>query len=150
MKQVKYVSLFLLAMVLAVGFASCSDDEEEIQSNELPGLWQCVVEEGYIKYESRPDWDKTWKDVDPTEIDLTYEFKSDGTGVLRYTNVPAYCDWALEDRKLILTNINGSVTNEFKVLKLTSNELIIELFENDTYENGKCEYYRKLTFQKVK
>ena len=40
MKTLKYLSFLLFAFVLSAGFASCSDDDEGVDSSAIVGKWE--------------------------------------------------------------------------------------------------------------
>lgn len=142
MKNLKFLS-FMLFAILSVGFISCGDDDDEIGGKDtLVGTWQCTWSEGYEKYLHNSDNDDEWNGAE----DFTTTFKADGT-------VTADGDtgkWKLEGNKLTMTFTYGNDETEsdvqvFTVLKLTDSEMIIESYEkNDEYE-----YYDKSTFKKI-
>lgn len=150
MKQLKYVSLFLLAVVLSASFTSCSDDEKVIERAELVGEWQCIIDEGYEKHTTRPQYDDEWNERDPVEIDEKIEFKADGTMI--FNDISRHT-WSLKEDILVMVYKEGTSTEtiESKVLKLTSKELILERYETSTDEDGgKNTFWNKMTFKKTK
>ena len=49
MKTLRFIGVALLAVVLSVNFAACSDDDEDGSSystNDVIGVWQCVSQTG--------------------------------------------------------------------------------------------------------
>lgn len=152
MKKISYF-LGLCAMVccLAVGFASCSDDDGDFSSAELVGLWEPIHTEGYDIWKGeKEEWNE---DVDAGTNDAEYErmeFLSDGTwqryyyyngwklssdrGTYRVEGNKIYAYTPYEDEELSAT-----------IVSLTSNRLVIE----DKEDLGDEEYYEKITYKRV-
>lgn len=112
-------------------------------------MWQCIIDEGCERYESRPEYNEEWNDRDPAEINETVEFKADGT--MKADGISQ--TWSLKEDRLVTVYKDGTYTEtiEFKVLKLTSKELILERSVTDTDEKGgKVTFWNKMTFKKIK
>ena len=138
MKNLKFLS-FVLFAILSVGFISCGDDDDEIGGEDtLVGTWQCTWSEGYEKDLQNSANDDEWNGAE----DFTVTFKADGTAVIDGDG----CKWKLEGNQLSI--VDDDARDEWEVstvLKLTDSELIIE-----SYEKGdRYEYYDKSTFKKI-
>lgn len=144
MKQVRDISLFLLVVLLNASFTLRYDDGEGVQREDLLTVWECIIDEGYEKYDSRPHWDEEWNDTNPNEIQFMAEFNSNGT--IRADNRSFV--WTLRSNVLELTYTDGE-SFIAEILKLTSSELIMERFETETDEFGKSTFWNKRTFKKV-
>ncbi|GAE82662.1 hypothetical protein [Bacteroides reticulotermitis] len=148
MKQVKSVSLLVLAMVLAVGFASCSDDEEVLQWNELPGTWECISEKGYVYFKDYPERCNEWNNENPRLLGTIAVFRSDGTVKFNASE----SEWILKDNLLTLIHphLGSPLEIAYTVLKLSSDKLILEEFNTGGEDDYTWRYWNNLTFQKVK
>lgn len=113
-------------------------------------MWQCIIDEGCERYESRPEYNEEWNDRDPAEINEAVEFKADGTMI--FNDISRHT-WSLKEDILVMVYKEGTYTEtiESKVLKLTSKELILERYETSTDEDGgKNTFWNKMTFKKIK
>lgn len=139
MKNLKFLS-FVLFAVMSVSLFSCGDDDEEIgDRNTLIGTWQCTWSEGFVREVNYPDENEDWSKAE----DYTVTFNADGT--CRWSNGDTG-KWKLEGNKL--STVDDDARDEWyalTVLKLTDSELIIEDYEKDEYG----EYYEKATFKKI-
>lgn len=54
MKTLRLIGLALVAVMMSVNFAACSDDDEEgIDITQVEGTWGLVQDEGYEYYEGK-------------------------------------------------------------------------------------------------
>ena len=138
MKTLKYFSFFLFALVLGAGFASCSDDDESVDSSAIVGLWEVTWTEGYEYDSEDPEYNDEWSEA---LNGIKFKFNSDGTGY--EGDESDTFTWSLEGNRLTIQG--GYYTEVSTVLKLTSSELVLEYYdEDDSYK-----YYEKLTFKRV-
>ena len=143
MKTLKYFSFFLFALVLGAGFASCSDDDENVNSSAIVGKWEVIYDEGYeVGYDSEnPEYKDEWG----YEVNNFFiVFNNDGTGYSEEYGDKLAFSWALNGNKL--TASYGSDHDDATVLKLTDSELLLEFHEKE----GHYEYYEKMSLRKVK
>ena len=47
MKTLRLIGMAIVAIIMSVNFAACSDDDEDIDVNQLEGNWGLVLDEGY-------------------------------------------------------------------------------------------------------
>lgn len=138
MKNLKFLS-FVLFAVMSVSLFSCGDDDEEIgDRNTLIGTWQCTWSEGYYRDVNHPADNEDWNE----EEDFTVTFNADGT----YSGDGDAGKWKLEGNKLSMLDNKSESWDVSTVLKLTDSELIMEIYEKD--DDG-SEYYDKYTFKKI-
>lgn len=139
MKNLKFLS-FVLFAVMSVSLFSCGDDEEEIgDRNTLIGTWQCTWSEGFVREVNYPDENEDWNQA---VENIILVFNADGTYRLGENESGK---WKLEGNELSLLDNRGGDWDVLTVLKLTDSELIIEDYEKDEYG----EYYEKTTFKKI-
>lgn len=137
-------------VVLSVGFAACGDDDDDdddggsVTASALIGTWETYWMTGYEKVPGREElkWDEAVPESEKDRI----TFNADGTsldGTYPQT-------WKLNGNKLTITDTDGTDSETFTVLKLTSTELVIEMYDEETIEGSRYEYYDKFTFKKIK
>lgn len=131
----------MMIVALSAGFASCSNDDDEMTSETLVGTWETTWEEGWSKNTEDPTDLEEWNDACSEEDKYQMTFKADGTGI---DGVSDSFTWKLDGNVLTITN--GEDTESAKVLKLTESEIVIEV----TYKDGKWESYEKTTYKRVK
>ncbi len=68
MKTLRLIGMAIVAIVMSVNFAACSDDDEDIDVNQLEGNWGLVLDEGYEYYEGEKEsWSDSYDPTNPTE-----------------------------------------------------------------------------------
>lgn len=77
MKKLFFIAAALFA---ATSFSACSDEDENINPNQIIGTWQISSEEGWATYSdgSRDDWAVTYPDASDGNYYWTYTFREDG------------------------------------------------------------------------
>lgn len=139
MKQLKYLSLFLFAIILSAGFSSCGDDDDSviIDKETLIGSWNILCADGYKRTDSNQWAGITYDFV--ANADATI-FNVDGTlqgsGVL--TSV--YDSWKIVRNKLILSNNNETIS--CTILELTPELMRIKAEITRSYAKDKYELLR--------
>jgi len=132
-------AVFLLTILLMAGFSSCSKDEKEGGSSDLVGTWVMVKEEindgGHLH-------NYTY-DVSEEEEKMT--LKGDGTFNADYlTGRYSYSDgWITITYK---DDEGDNKSPKFKVLSLTSSELVWDSWAYNNYTDGS---FAKSTFKKI-
>ncbi len=129
---------FLLCAATLVGFASCSDDEDdEVDLAQLIGKWEC--------YKSYIGMDDEWNYDYGDGIDVyLLEFRADGTGAcldgVLYTEPWWQFTYSVSGNTLFW------YIHETRIKKLTSSELIL-VYEYEG-KNGRQytdkEYYKRI------
>ena len=153
-----YWSLFLCLAMLATTFTLTSCDKDDVgSSSDLIGTWKLVRMQGYEIYDGDED---SW-DYDEDELDFVERiiFKKNGTGSwiseghedFEYEGDEGEVDeekfeYTFKDNKLKM-HFDDSYIETFKVVKLTSSELVFEYREKD--DDGD-EYSEKFYFKKIK
>lgn len=146
--------LFMIALLASVfSFSACSDDDEDIDVNQLEGSWGMIHNEGYAYYEGEKEsWNDNYDPANPTEdcekITIT---KSDNIySVVHYEyynnkwNQTSTEKFTLDGANLVPvgeSDIDGSV----KLLTANSTQLTIEIKGRD--EDG--DFYNKLTYKRM-
>ena len=161
MKKISFFWLVSILMLLPICFVSCSDDDEESvgSASNLIGLWDPVHAEGYEIYDGKKD---TWNENINAESEgsdyARVEFFEDGT-CTRYIYYKG--SWVVDDdgegvyqvkgNKLYIVSVGDADEDDSStIVKLTSNQLIIE--RRDIWKNGDEveEYYEKITSRKIR
>lgn len=152
MKKIGYL-LGLCAMVccLAMGFASCSDDDDDVSSSELVGIWDPTHAEGYEIWDGEKDeWNEN---VNSGTNDMDYnrvEFLGDGT----YNTYYYYNGWKKETsggtyrvngNKIYVYDPDEDEEYTLTIVSISSDKLVLE--EKETWEDE--EYYEKVTYKRV-
>lgn len=149
MKKIRnYFVLCAVAILCAVSFASCGDDDDDVNVSKsaLIGTWESVWETGYDKYGSDIDrWDEAYTDE-------RVKFEEDGTmTVYEYHgsgwNYEFSADWTLSGNKIILKA--GNETESATIEKLTDTELIVSTLEKGVDDGEAYEYYSRVTYKRV-
>ena len=73
MKTFRFIGMALLAIVMCVNFASCSDDEEEQgETYSIEGTWLLQSSKGYIENSNdKNTWDESYPDLQETKLEIT-------------------------------------------------------------------------------
>lgn len=74
MKTFRFIGMALLAIVMCVNFASCSDDDEEEQGEtySIEGTWLLQSSKGYIENSNdKNTWDESYPDLQETKLEIT-------------------------------------------------------------------------------
>lgn len=137
MKTLRFIGMALIAVVMCVNFAACSDDEEEDKSGDaasLIGTWKVVK----TVYDNGEIIDGEEHDFPYWVIDSSTLYCTDEVGEEKSD----YCKYTYDAEKKIihLTYINdGHDGGTFTVLKLTSDELV---YHND--DDRRTEYCKRV------
>lgn len=78
MKTFRFIGMALLAIVMCVNFASCSDDDEEEQGEtySIEGTWLLQSSKGYIENSNdKNTWDESYPDLQEAKLEITKKFK---------------------------------------------------------------------------
>ena len=51
MKTLRFIGMAIVAIIMSVNFVACSDDDDEITSDNLVGRWVMIHQQGYEKYD---------------------------------------------------------------------------------------------------
>lgn len=139
MKQFKFVS-YLLVAVLCLGFTSCSsDDDYEINAENLLGTWQLTHSKGWEIYDGEKDeWDE-----DETYFFDAYLLEAGGTGLNLWgegeNRGETYLSWRLEGDKLTVKIFNE--TDILTVSSLSAKHIVL-------IKSGE-DYYNEITLTRI-
>lgn len=153
MKALKFSAVILL-LSLCAGFFSCSDDDDDVNTNDLIGTWMVTNVKGHSKVDGKIDdeWNLTPEDQEFGEDHYLYMqfdenkkvYEGDSLDKMTYD-----ANWEIDGNYLVLIEDGESI--KAKILTLNSNELVVELYhkEYDEYDGKTYEEYEVLTFKKI-
>ena len=137
-KRCFYLFAMMVAVVLCVGFASCSSDDDEGGSGNtgsIVGTWQLVVEEEYDESGELLDSDNVKGEQ------IYYRFNNDMTG-FEYERGRKYpFTYTLIGNILAITE-EGYSADEYEIVTLTKSELAIK---SEYYGGYDIERYQKVS-----
>lgn len=150
--------LFLLAIALPLVFASCSKDDDGIDSNLIEGSWGLVHSEGFDKEDpSEPlEWDFDCNPLSPSSYDDAridiVKIEGNKYYMENYYYSVYSRKWVKEDDSYSMTIKGNTITPimpdedlsdaSFKILDLTSTNLTIEAKRGATY-------YAKIIYKRL-
>ena len=126
MRTLRFIGMAIVAVIMSVNFAACSDDDEEESTpttENIVGQWVLTYEEGYEIF--RADGTYTEYDLDNSELD---EGK-----------------WALSNKLLTLRPIDATYALDLNVLEISNGKLVLEYMEKE--DDGGVEY-AKMTYKR--
>ncbi|MCD8030656.1 MAG: hypothetical protein LUF85_07520 [Bacteroides sp.] len=151
----KFFGIVFIAIVLCIGFASCSSDDDkevDITTDNLLGTWRATYEEGWwIEDGEKTNYTSDdWEDWD--DYIMTVQLNEDGSGIYTeeakdsdYKSTGEF-DWEIQGKnKIRLSRYVYNFINP-TIVKLSSDTMILE--ETEEYEEG--DEYIKVTFKRVK
>ena len=146
MKKYRLFYFMCILLGMAVGFTSCSDDDDEASVESLIGTWESIYSEGYDIWNGEKE---TW-DGEP-EDPLRLTFREDGTyrGEEFYNgkwHLGVSRTYVLKGNKLFYYDEEEEESGSATIISLTKDKLVIEESFEDEYE----EYYEKITFKRIK
>ena len=153
----KKLFFFAAALCAAVSFSACSDDDDNINPNQIIGTWQITREVGYeiVPGEGKFDKDITYP-IDDVNDDYgfyyTYTFNEDGSGTYKsfnyYENNQLQEEWPL---KYSISNDVLTIPQEyeyngtFKIEQLTKTQLVLfEEIDDDGYKAAITYTFKKI------
>ena len=148
MKNYKIFYTLFMLLSMSLGFTACSDDDDDVSTNDLVGTWEAIWEEGYEKWEDGIDeWDEAPEDQ------YRIIFNADGTYSSEYYYSGKWHEevigtYSVKGNKLYGKNEEGDYVAT--IFSLTSTQLILEEYEKYSDEYGIEEEYNKVTFKRVK
>lgn len=153
MKTLRFIGMAIIAVIMSVNFAACSDDDEEDNkpnSEKIVGQWILTYEEGYITDPTYPEDNQEWSHAPKDEIEYlgNLTFRADGTFVESdLDNSELWSGkWKLSNNLLTLTGGDEvEDTSELKVLEVSANKLVLEYYLRDTEDRVE---YSKTTYKK--
>jgi len=150
MKTLRIIGMAVVAVIMSVNFAACGDDDDDVNTADLVGLWEGVSSD----YVEKANGEVVYTDTDDLS-DVRMKFNSDGT-LVGYEKVNGVwieedyvATWTYKDGKLYATsedaeNVIGNV------IEVNSERLVIGIHETETEDGVKYEYQDTSTYKKVK
>ena len=123
MKTLRFIGMALVAIIMSVNFVACSDDDDEITSDNLVGRWVMIHQQGYEKYENMPNLNEEWNGAPEGDDFVNFTFNADGT-----FDEGEGGKWTLHGNTLTLKYYyNGEVDEvyDLKVLELSSSKAVL-------------------------
>lgn len=137
----------IVAIVMSVNFAACSDDDDDFNTDDLVGLWEGVTSE----FEEKENGQVVDKDTESLD-DQRIRFNSDGTATSYYKSGSTWVvedegTWSVKDGKIYM-RADGE-EDVVKILELNSQRLVIEISESGIENGVSYSYYEKDTYKKI-
>ena len=155
MRTLRLIGFAIIAIVMSVNFAACSDDDEDIDVNQLEGTWGLTRTEGYYYEEGeRISWDETFDPENPTEdcekvviskvSDNTYSMVHYGYSNNKWNQYETE-KFTLNGDNMLPVDEEDVDVSSAKIVTANSKELAIELRGTD--EDG--DFYDKMTYKRL-
>lgn len=145
----------IIAIVMSVNFAACSDDDEDIDTAQLEGNWGLVLDEGYYYEDGQKEsWSDSYDPSNPTEDceKVTISKVSDNTYSMvhyeYYNNQwnQSYTEkFILDGNNLLPADEENTEVSSVKLLVANSSQLVVEIRGVD--EDG--DFYNKMTYKRL-
>lgn len=147
MKTLRLIGMAIVAIVMSVNFAACSDDDDDFNTDDLVGLWEGVTSE----FEEKENGQVVDKDTESLD-DQRIRFNSDGTATSYYKSGSTWVvedegTWSVKDGKIYM-RADGE-EDVVKILELNSQRLVIEISESGIENGVSYSYYEKDTYKKI-
>ena len=152
MRTLRFIGMAIVAVIMSVNFAACSDDDEEESTpttENIVGQWVLTYEEGYEIEPEYPEENREWSHAPKDECEYfgNFTFRADGT----YSEYDL--DGTSNPQSIEKWSVNGDVITliedeheqyDLKVLEITSDKLVLEhYFKDEGYEvRAKMTYKR--------
>ncbi|SOD13762.1 lipocalin family protein [Pedobacter xixiisoli] len=117
----KIILLFLFAIIL---FSACKKDGVERNSDRLIGRWN-VESVAYVETENGKETEREQY----SNLDLVWEFRSDGTATVNFDSDKETVRWTSTDDRLQIIRNDDDRRLDFKISSLTKNTIHI-VFED--------------------
>ena len=151
LQTMKKIYYFLMAAfaVMCVCSSCTKDDDGNVDSKSLVGVWKLVLDEGYeICDGEKEEWKETYGDDESVIV----TFNADGTGSEvydgQYEEYTERFNWKLDGNKLSLKYADYDEVSMGRVEKLTSTTLVT-VYEWKSADGTEKEY-AKTTFTRIK
>ena len=147
MRTLRLIGLAIVAIVMSVNFAACSDDDDDFNTDDLVGLWEGVTSEFEEKENGQVVDQDDAENIDDERIrfnsdgTLTSYYKGGSTGVLEDEGT-----WSVKDGKIYM---RGDGEEVVKILELSPQKLVVEISESGVEDGISYSYYEKSTYKKI-
>ena len=155
MKTLRLIGLAIVAIVMSVNFAACSDDDEDIDVNQLEGTWGLVHFEGYYYEEGQKiDWNNQYDPTNPSEDCDKVVISKVSDNIYSMVHYAYYDNkWnqeytekvSLDGNNLLPVDEEDDEVTSAKLLVANSTQLVIETKGVD--EDG--DFYQKMTYKRL-
>lgn len=149
MKRVsKWFVLFTVAVLSAVGFTACGDDDDDVPSDSgIVGKWKLINIKGYETGVNIHQWDQ---DVDSDKEWM--EFCKDGSWTITEYEAKYSGTWNLSGNQLTIKEYEDGelITDVATVMVLNATTLVVSTTERWSENGVACVYYQENTYQRVK
>lgn len=145
----------IVAVIMSVNFAACSDDDEDIDTNQLEGTWGMVHAEGYFHNEGENfPFNETFDPTNPIEDYEKMVISKESDNIYSVVNYVYHNNqWVMEDTDrftldgttIFPVDSENDGPSSMKIVKVNSQELVIESKGTDEYG----EYYDKVTYKRL-
>ena len=147
MRTLRLIGLAIVAIVMSVNFAACSDDDDDFNTDDLVGLWEGVTSE----FEEKENGQVVDQDDAENIDDERIRFNSDGTLTSYYKGVSTWViedegTWSVKDGKIYM---RGDGEEVVKILELSPQKLVVEISESGVEDGISYSYYEKSTYKKI-
>jgi len=156
-KTIRFIGMVLMAVLVSVGFAACSDDDDDIGNvSNIYGTWEATHNEGWQKANGKLDdeWDLDASELKEEGEAERYTFTEDGKVTMYYWSGSRWyldetCDYTISGNKLRIEDYDSEGDLVITIKTLSESALVLEGSYSGTEEGVKYEVYNKITFKKV-
>lgn len=160
MKTFRLIGLALLAIMLCVNFASCSNDDKvgDIDSG-IEGTWYLLASQGYGIYDNgrKDEWDEKYPDLKENKM-VVVKLSEDNYLIKIYIDYDSDIhSWEDDPISFIAKRDGNNITpieplydywDSFRIVSINQDSLVLEWFEEADPYMGKEDSYSKNTYVK--
>lgn len=160
MKTFRIIGLVLLAIMLCVNFASCSNDDKvgDIDSG-IEGTWYLLASQGYGIYDNgqKEEWDEKYPDLKENKMVIVKLSENNylikiyidyDSNIYSWEDDPISFIAKRDGNDIIPIELLYDYWDSFKIVSISQNTLVIECFEKEDINMGKEDSYSKNTYSK--
>jgi len=157
-KTFRFIGMALMAVLVSMGFAACSDDDDNIGNvSDIYGTWETTHSEGWEKVDGKIDDEWDWDASKSSNTDYLdrFVFTEDGEVTMYYWSGSRWYsdgtyDYTISGNKLRIEDYDGDEEDLVITIKsLSESVLVLEGSYSETEDGEKYEGYEKITFKKV-
>jgi len=151
MKKLFFCAAALLA---AISFSACSDDDETnlpITPDAIVGTWQITRDQGWEIYGGEKE---SWSDKYPDEEGFYWMYTFDKNGAGRYSECQSgktltvnNVTYSISDNKITI-RFDKDDSSIYEIKKLTESQLVLFASESDSDGSREAEYIQ--TYKRIK
>ena len=153
MKTFRLIGLVLLAIMLCVNFASCSNDDKvgDIDSG-IEGTWYLLASQGYGIYDNgqKEEWDEKYPDLKENKMVIVKLSENNylikiyidyDSNIYSWEDDPISFIAKRDGNDIIPIELLYDYWDSFKIVSISQNTLVIECFEKEDINMGKEDSY---------